>query len=200
MPPSNPPVRMNSVLKQIKPKLLEHYYNTEDPQSQVLVLQQQIDTLNKRVEVYRAEHSKLKERFEGDFVNDPAILEAQIRKTDQEIKDLQRHNAQQQIKNHGLIKHVQQQHAVSHHRVTLDDDTAYHLRAKTKKGELDRLRMKIEALDHEIEINDQTFLREKDQCATLERKIEEMSMELDNIDGTIGSIFGESHRAPPLSY
>jgi hypothetical protein len=38
--------------------------------------------------------------------------------------------------------------------VTLDDDTAYHLRAKTKKGELDRLRMKIEALDHEIEIND----------------------------------------------
>jgi predicted nuclease with TOPRIM domain len=67
---------MNSVLKQIKPKLLEHYYNTEDPLSQVLVLQQQIDTLNKRVEVYRAEHSKLKERFEGGFVNDPAILEA----------------------------------------------------------------------------------------------------------------------------
>jgi flagellar biosynthesis chaperone FliJ len=24
---------MNSVLKQIKPKLLEHYYNTEDPLS-----------------------------------------------------------------------------------------------------------------------------------------------------------------------
>lgn len=53
MPNSNLPVRMNSVLKQIKPKLLEHYYNTEDPQSQVLVLQQQIDTLNKREEVYR---------------------------------------------------------------------------------------------------------------------------------------------------
>jgi hypothetical protein len=157
MPASNFPVRMNSVLRQIKPKLLEHYYNTEDPQSQVLVLQQQIDTLNKRVEVYRAEHLKLKERFEGDFVNDPAILEAQIRKTDQEIKDLQRHNAQQQIKNHGLIKHVQQQHAVSHHRVTLDDDTAYHMRAKTKKGELDRLRLRIEAVDREIEINDQTF-------------------------------------------
>ena len=89
---------------------------------------------------------------------------------------------------------------MSHHRVTLDDDTAYHLRAKTRKGELDRIRMKIEALDHEIEINDQTFLREKELCANLERKIEEMSMELDNIDGTIGSIFGESHRAPPLSF
>ena len=52
---------------------------------------------------------------------------------------------------------MQQQHAVSHHRVTLDDDTAYHMRAKTKKGELDRLRMRIEAVDREIEINDQTF-------------------------------------------
>ena len=190
---------MNSVLKQIKPKLLEHYYSTEDSQSQVLVLQQQIDTLSKRVEVYRAEHSKLKERFEGGSVNDPAILEAQIRKTDQEIKDLQRHNAQQQIKNHHLIKHVQQQHAVSHHRVTIDDDSAYHMRAKTKKGELDRLRMKTEAVDREIESNEQTYQREKEVCAALERKIEEMSMEFDTIDGSIGSTFGESHRAPALS-
>ncbi len=83
--------------------------------------------------------------------------------------------------------------------MTLDDDTAYHMRAKTKKGELDRLRMKIEAVDHEIEINEQTHQREREQCAALERKIEEMSMEFDTIDGSIGSTFGESHRAPALS-
>jgi len=59
--------------------------------------------------------------------------------------------------------------------VTLDDDTAYHMRAKTKKGELDRLRLRIEAVDHEIENNFQTYLREKELCATLERKIEDMS-------------------------
>jgi hypothetical protein len=84
---------MNSMLKQVKPKLLEHYYQTEDPSSQGLVLQQQIDTLNKRLEGYRAEHTRLKERFEGDNVNDTAVLESQIKKIDHEIKDLQKQNA-----------------------------------------------------------------------------------------------------------
>jgi hypothetical protein len=37
--------------------------------------------------------------------------------------------------------------------VTLDDDTAYHMQAKAKKGELDRMRMKSEALERESEIN-----------------------------------------------
>ena len=52
-----------------------------------------------------------------------------------------------------LIKQVQQLHAVNHHRVTLDDDTAYHMQAKTKKGELDRLKLRIEAMEQENEIN-----------------------------------------------
>ena len=40
-----------------------------------IILQQQIDTLNKRVEVYRAEHARIKARLDGDYVNDTAILE-----------------------------------------------------------------------------------------------------------------------------
>jgi hypothetical protein len=34
----------------------------------------------------------------------------------------------------------------------LDDDTAYHMKAKTKKGELDRLRANIEQLENELYI------------------------------------------------
>jgi hypothetical protein len=48
---------------------------------------------------------------------------------------------------------VQQLHGVNHHRVTLDDDTAYHMQAKIKKGELDRLRGKIETLERESDLN-----------------------------------------------
>ena len=58
------------------------------------------------MEVYKAEHTKLKVRFEGDSIHDTAILESQIRKIDQEIKDFQRQNAQLQKSNHHLIKHV----------------------------------------------------------------------------------------------
>ena len=52
-----------------------------------------------------------------------------------------------------IIKHNQQLHGVQHHRVTLDDDSAYHMKAKIKKAELDRLYGKIIEIEHELEIN-----------------------------------------------
>ena len=55
---------------------------------------------------------------------------------------------------------MQQLHGMNHHRVTLDDDTAYHMQAKTKKGELDRLNIKIETMVTEMELNEQSRNRE----------------------------------------
>jgi predicted nuclease with TOPRIM domain len=85
---------------------------------------------------------------------------------------------------------------VSHHRVTLDDDTAYHMKAKTKKGELDRLRSRIEAMEEEISGMSQTHTRERDICAGLEKKIDDMSREIESLDGTAGSVFSNFTETP----
>jgi hypothetical protein len=74
------------------------------------------------------------------------------------------------------------------------------MKAKTKKGELDRLRSKIEQLENDLQVADQTKAREKDLSHGLERKLEDMSREIESLDGTNGSVFSNdfpmTHRLP----
>ena len=75
---------------------------------------------------------------------------------------------------------------MQHHRVTLDDDSAYHMKAKIKKGELDRLYGKIIEIEHELEINGGVISREEEIIMQLEAKIDEMNKELDALDNVGG--------------
>lgn len=52
--------RMNSMMRMVKSKLLQHFDNDLDPESLVAVLDKQINNLNTRLQTYQKEHQQLK--------------------------------------------------------------------------------------------------------------------------------------------
>lgn len=76
---------MNSIMRLVKSRLLQHFEREADPQSSLSVLEKQIETLNIRLNNYQIEYNKLKERVDREFNN--YNLEVQIKKVELDIKD-----------------------------------------------------------------------------------------------------------------
>lgn len=80
-----PALRMNSMMRVVKSKLLEHFDKERNPESQISVMEKQIETLNTRVATYQSEHTKLKDMV--DRQADNYNVEVQLKRLDMEIKD-----------------------------------------------------------------------------------------------------------------
>ncbi len=75
---------MTSVRKDIKSKVATSIEASEDPE----IKQRQQEMLQKRLETYKAEHDKLRQRLDSD--GDTFTLETQLRKIEIEIRDQQK--------------------------------------------------------------------------------------------------------------
>ena len=65
----------------------------------------------------------MKERVEKEVNHDSYDIDVEIKRTELYIKEYERKNNEIKRTNKALIRYNQKLHAVSHHRVTLDDDS-----------------------------------------------------------------------------
>ena len=165
--------RMNSVRKDIKSKIATSLEASEDPE----IKQRQQDLLHKRLETYKAEHDKLKQRLDSD--GDTYTLETALRKIDIEIRDQQRLNQQLNRNNLQLIKHNTQVYGVKHYRKTLDDESQIDLTIKQKRVQINTIKLSYEKTIEMMVVLEETIQREKEQIQTHEEKIEELNFGLE---------------------
>jgi hypothetical protein len=140
--------RMNSMMRVVKSKVLQHFENDLDPTNLSIMMDKQLENLNTRLETYKKEYQTLKEREERELSG--YNLEIQIKKADFDIKEQIAKNQELKRSNQGLIKQNQKMHTVSHHRVTIDDDSQYTLAYKQNKSYLERILAKSDYLQVQL--------------------------------------------------
>jgi vacuolar-type H+-ATPase subunit I/STV1 len=77
--------RMNSMMRVVKSKVLQHFENDLDPTNLSIMMDKQLENLNTRLETYKKEYQTLKEREERELSG--YNLEIQIKKADFDIKE-----------------------------------------------------------------------------------------------------------------
>ena len=188
--------RMNSLIKEVKSRLMSHFETQDDKIAVVPVMEKQIETNGVKIQRLQIEHSKLQELIDSESKRQG--LEMQLIKIEEEIREQQRVREELKKTNHQLMKASHHHHSVHHHRATVEDSSQFVTEMK-RKGQLVNL-MSIKCRDLEQELAKMEDLRQRESYMVdqLEIKASEYALDIEMLIGPT-TISGRPQSQPSVS-
>ena len=188
--------RMNSLIKEVKSRLMSHFDNQDDKIATVPVMEKQIETNAVKIQRLQIEHSKLQELIDSESKRH--VLEMQLIKAEEEIREQQRVREELKKQTHQLMKASHHHHSVHHHRATVEDSSQFVTEMK-RKGQLVNL-MSIKCRDLESELAKMEDLKQRESYMLdqLEIKASEYALDIEMLIGPT-SITGRPQSQPSVS-
>lgn len=188
--------RMNSLIKEVKSRLMSHFDNLDDKIATVPVMEKQIETNAVKIQRLQIEHSKLQELIDSESKRHG--LELQLIKVEDEIREQQRVREELKKQNHQLMKASHHHHSVHHHRATVEDNSQFVTEMKRKGQLVNLMGIKCRDLENELAKMEDLKQRESYMLDQLEIKASEYALDIEMLIGPT-SITGRPQSQPSIS-